>query len=895
MFQEYLKNGSPEILDASIEMGRMALKRTPDDHPDLNLPLNNLAVRLGAKYQLSGEMKDLVEAIEMARKSLAVTPADHPSLAGRTHNLGSMLELRRARSGAMQDLDEAIDLGREAARICTKDYPGRGMILNTLGVQLGSRYSRTGALADLNEAIQMAREAIDSVSKDDPDRVRWLSNLGCVLGFKYLRTNETPVLDEAIAKGREAIETAPKNYPFQADLMDNLASQLGHKYWHTEEVSDLFEAISASQRAVDLTAQNNPDYARLLNNLGGHLMAKYDLTSDVSDLDEGIRMLRKSVEATPKDHPDLAGRLHNLGSQLGSRHLLTETVEDRKEHIQCHIAALNHKDSPINDRISISRTLLRHAFLFDNRNEAYLFAKTTIELVPLLAPPSLESTDKQQLLSDLVGLASNAAAIALLADQSPTSAIELLETGRGVIASSLQDMRADLSALEEEYPELAGSFINLRDQLDAPTSQGTLLTADNTRVLPQPSTDTRHKASNQLQPLVEKIRRLPGFERFLLSASEAEIREAASFGPIVIINVSVYRCDALIVRESRIQQLPLPNLSQADISSRQKDVQSLETLAWLWDVVVGPILECLGFNESPSEKSPWPHVWWIPTGPLVRFPLHAAGRHLKRGSESALDRVISSYSSSIRTMIRSRQHGRQEQETKLSQNALLVAMHQTPQQQTLQHTNNEVQAVHDVLNSMQLQCLRPDASKQQVLSVLDTCKVFHFAGHGKTDKRDPLQSLLLLDDWEKDPLTVASLFKTNLSHLSPFLAYLSACGTGQVLDDKSIDESIHLTSAFQLAGFQHVIGTLWDVDDELCVRMARSTYEFLRDNGMRDQFVSEGLHRASRQLRDDWVRRELGDEVEHGTLGLRSTRDVEICEDEEPSRPLWVPYIHYGV
>ncbi|KAH6982579.1 hypothetical protein EDB80DRAFT_544943, partial [Ilyonectria destructans] len=84
-------------------------------------------------------------------------------------------------------------------------------------------------------------------------------------------------------------------------------------------------------------------------------------------------------------------------------------------------------------------------------------------------------------------------------------------------------------------------------------------------------------------------------------------------------------------------------------------------------------------------------------------------------------------------------------------------------------------------------------------------------------------------------------------------AYLSACGTGQILDEGSVDESIHLANACQLAGFRHVVGTLWSVDDRLCVDMARMTYEVLRDEGVRDDCVSRGLHRAMRTTRDQWV------------------------------------------
>ena len=67
---------------------------------------------------------------------------------------------------------------------------------------------------------------------------------------------------------------------------------------------------------------------------------------------------------------------------------------------------------------------------------------------------------------------------------------------------------------------------------------------------------------------------------------------------------------------------------------------------------------------------------------------------------------------------------------------------------------------------------------------------------------------LRLEDWKEDPLRVADLQTMNLRQHSPFLAYLSACGTGEMKENRLVDESIHLISAYQLAGFSHVIGTL---------------------------------------------------------------------------------------
>jgi len=99
-------------------------------------------------------------------------------------------------------------------------------------------------------------------------------------------------------------------------------------------------------------------------------------------------------------------------------------------------------------------------------------------------------------------------------------------------------------------------------------------------------------------------------------------------------------------------------------------------------------------------------------------------------------------------------------------------------------------------------------------------------------------------------LTVAHLRDQRLQENPPFLGYLSACLTGANEADTLIDEGIHLVSACQLAGFRHVVGTLWEVSDRHCVDVARVLYETIRDEGMTDVALYRGLHRAVRALRD---------------------------------------------
>jgi len=93
----------------------------------------------------------------------------------------------------------------------------------------------------------------------------------------------------------------------------------------------------------------------------------------------------------------------------------------------------------------------------------------------------------------------------------------------------------------------------------------------------------------------------------------------------------------------------------------------------------------------------------------------------------------------------------------------------------------------------------------------------------------------------------------NIREYSPVLAYLSLCGTGQIRDQKVLDDSIHLISAFQVAEFRHVIGTFVGGYDELCVNVARITYETMKKKGFTDDSVCGGLHLATREHRDRWL------------------------------------------
>ncbi|ETS81126.1 hypothetical protein PFICI_06128 [Pestalotiopsis fici W106-1] len=898
----FMGTGSASDLEEGINLARQAVhEATQLNYPRLITLLNSLSIRLQRRYTLTGNILDLDESITTARKAIEESSQKDPNHAAYLNTLGMILRSRYTRTGAREDLEESIILARQVIKETPRNNPDLPGWLNNLGVGLKYRYTLIGAIADLEEAIIAAREAVQATPRNHVDLGRHLNSLGVFLRDRYGVKRGMADLDEYIKVMQQAVEVTPQDHIDSSQWLNNLGLAFFDRYRTTEAIADLEQSITTASQAVEATPQDHPNFSRWLYNLGNRYGDRYARTGEISDLNDSITTIQQAANAIPQEHPYIADVLTGLGDRLRERYAKTEMMADLEASVQHFETALNNPTSLMVPRLRASHNLLSMSSVLQNKTHALRHARTAIYLLPQLAPRSLKSTDKHQALMQAAGLASNAAAIALHAGQPPSIAIEWLEIGRGVLAGSLQDMRSDISMLMQKHPALGTSFQRLRDFLDAPAQQSMSTSAspplERADFTVQSSTDERIQTQKQLEELVNEIRRQPGFDRFLLPPSETDILKVGADGPVVVINVSTHRCDALIIHEHQMNCLELPHVTEEEIIEQRRHVSksSLLMLEWLWDGIVSPVLESLGFTQTPSDGN-WPRIWWIPTGPLVGFPLHAAGYHLDKASRTALDRVISSYAISIKAIMHTRGQSRSRVECLSTQRLVLVAMQDTPglDQGWLQHAEEEVAGVRKIGSSMQLLISEPTKSKKEVLSAMEGCEIFHFAGHGDTNQSWPLQSHLLLDDWKQDPLTIESLLETNLQRRAPYLAYLSACGSGRVLNDASFDEGIHLISAFQLAGFRHVIGTLWNVDDRLCGDMARLVYEALKDGRLRDESPSRGLHFATKQLRDKWIK-DFRTAMRSSMQELATSRDVEAVDESEIEGLPWVPYVHYGV
>ncbi|PVH71735.1 TPR-like protein [Cadophora sp. DSE1049] len=819
--RRFERTGFIDDLNRAVEVADMAVKATPQDHPDRAIRLNNLGSWLGKRFERTGLIDDLNRAVEVADMAVKATPQDHPNRAIFLNSQGAWLGRRFDRTGLTDDLNRAVEVADIAVEVTPQDHPNRAAFLQNLGVWLGRRFQRTGSIDDISRAVEVADMAVKATPRDHPDRAAHLNNLGTWLSKRFERTGSIDDINRAVEVADIAVKATPQDYPDRAGRLNNLGNNLGLRFDRTGSIDDVNRAVEVADMAVEATPQNHPNRAAILNNLGHRLGRRFERTRSIDDLNRAVEVAEMAVEATLQDHPSGALHLSNLGDWLGTRFDQTKAIGDLERSISSFTKGWNCPSAPPSIRIRLARKVARYLASQSDWEGSSTLLEDAVKRLPT------------HMLADFAGLASMAAATALNAGKEAHHALKLLELGRGVIAGLLLEIRTDISDLERQHPELAEEFVSLRDELDSPAATTAPLTILENASSVESRGKRRREAEKRFPVVLAEIRSKRGFLNFLLPPTPDELETAADPGPIVVIN---------------------------------------QTLQWLWDVAASPILEELGFKEPPSKDN-WPHIWWILTGQLSQLPFHAAGRHFIGSIDTVLDRAMSSYSSSIKALIYGRRHRGANPIQQASENALLI----TVPESGLPFALDEVAMLEKLCPLLKLNPVKPVPQRDEVLAHLRACKIFHFASHGQSNPLEPSESCLVLSG-ENNSVTVADLRDCRLQENSPFLAYLSACSTKVNVAERLVDEEIHLVSACQLAGFRHVIGTLWKVSDQYCVNVARILYETIKDEGMTDHAVCRGLHRAIRALRDkDMVRqtREEGHTAGNVTVNKDETSGGE--------------------
>ncbi|KAI9567762.1 CHAT domain-containing protein [Boletus coccyginus] len=945
--------GQLSDLEDAISALRDAVKSTPHGHPHKPSLLHNLGNSIRARFERLGQLCDLEDAISRQRDAVELTLHAHPHKSSRLNNLGNSLLTRfehlgqlndledaiskqrdaspsslvSSASGRLRDLEDAILKQRDSVELTLHGHPDKPSRLNNLGSSFLTRFECLGQLSDLEDAISALRYAVELTPHGHPDKPSRLNNLGNSFRARFERLGQLDDLEDAISRQRDAVELTPHVHPNKPNRLNNLGNSFRARFERLGQLGDLEDAISKQSDAVELTPHGHPDKPSRLNNLGNSFRARFERLGQLIDLEDAISSQRDGVDLTPHDHPHRPLLLSSLGNSFRARFERLGEPSDVEQAIRLYSHAASAPIGPISVRfrasqewISCARNIHHHSLL-----GACFIA---ITLLPQLPWIGLSLAHRYSELTRGADVVREAAAAALDLGL-PETAVEWLEQGRSIVWGELFQLRSSYEELSSAHPEHARRLRELSAALEhASTAREQSLSA-----LEELSAASEHVSiprENSLSPLLEhtqssairslqveadihralaierdellhEIRRFPGFERFLFHKEFSRLRASAYSGPVVVLNATESRCDALVVLADvdRVIHVPLPNFTFKQSMFLQKMLEKLlghsrgihpderkakliasphdlhpwnpETpdgdsyeflLSNLWEGVVRPVLDALAFKvcdvmplefklncssvfeQTPGDPS---RIFWCPTGPFAFLPIHGAGfydtQHAQSG-HNVSDFVVSSYipTLSILTLL-------PNCSTPPSGDLRLLAVRQ-PSSDGLRHLSGvttELTHIREVIRdspSAHITLLESsDGTVEGVLSLMKEADWVHFACHGIQDDVD---SGLCLANQRR--LKLRDIIAVSRPHGG--LAFLSACQTAMG-DERLSDEAIHISAGMLFAGYGGVIGTMWSISDNLAPDLARDVYGQLFRTGIKPDYreAARALHEATGRLR----------------------------------------------
>ncbi|MFE7267203.1 CHAT domain-containing protein [Streptomyces sp. NPDC057592] len=868
--------GDVADVDRAVLHARAVVAASPDTDPANTQYRSNLGNALLTQFEVTRRPELLREAVASMTAAVKAAGPKHVNRPLALSGLSRVLHARYLLSDDVQDLDDAVASIENALRVERERGRPRPQSFNTHGTVLRTLADATGERIHLDAAVDAHREALRLTAPDHPQRAMYASNLGNVLlyrheggpdplpvsfGNAHLESGRRPRLPREIEKG-----------------LSSLVRESGD-----DDSADLAEAAEAHRLAVRATGQHQPQRAGYLNNWGNSAHARFRATQQRADGEQAVALFRQAREATPPYDP-----VHTLATLNLAATLLDLGDEHTAEALTLWQEVAGERSAPQSSRIESAASWGRVAAGHEQWRTALDGYAAAIELLPSLASPGVDREVREQRLARWSGLAAEAASCAIAAGDAER-ALELLEQGRGVLWSQLLDTRGDTDLLRTTAPDIADRLAEVEASLD--TSRGP-------QDVHEPEADSEARwwarAANQRlvwaaeqEDLLARARELPGLADFRRPATAARLRQAAADGPVVLVVVSRWRAAALVIDQAATTVVPLPDLDLVGTVERVvRYVMALErcgsgrrsatarvslnlmvtsTLDWLWGAVAEPVLTALGHTAPPAPGEAWPRLWWCPTGPLALLPLHAAARATpdvfgpkpQTAGDAVVDRVVSSYTPTLRALIESRAA---RSPADVPARLLAVGMPDTAGLEPLPQVDVELAALRGLFPAV-TELRGTAATRKAVREALRGHPWTHLSCHGGQNLARPSRGGIMLSD---GTLTIADLHADRFGQGE--FAFLSACRTA--MGGVTVpDEAITMASALQYAGWRHVIGTLWPVGADTAARLCTRLYGDLTDAGGFDpDSTAYALHDAVREMRA-----------------------------EDPQQPLrWAAFAHFG-
>ncbi|MEU5402846.1 CHAT domain-containing protein [Streptomyces sp. NPDC005963] len=852
----YQETSDPVLLDAAVLAAELTAS-VPPDHPSAAECHGRRACALAERHRLRPVVDgggDLAEAIREARIAVVVAPEPAQSLY--LHNLATLLALRLQTVQSKQDVRDLLALHEDvvaATPIDSRHLPGR------LHGQQAALRTAAKILNDpglLSEAVAIAARACELSDRDNPFRpmlrtghaLALCERAQAVLGMTTPPEGHPPtgtdtivddsrILRSTTADPPQVLKDAEPTARARADLAEaiRIASLVREDTPTGSPAEDwaltvLIRALVAQARAdkggsaLSAPEADAPEttLSRVVELIDQALTPSDDLTR--SPRRSELLLLRAqallmAAEQHPGGRPDATDQNRPSTSEPTST---TRALADLDE-----VAQADHARLP--DRLVAAERSARLVMDLGDAAGAHRRYRLALDLLRRWIAVGLSANDARTLLGDWRMLGADAAAAAM-ADGNPTSALAQLEDNRAILWRRVLELRTDLDRVHDLDPALAtrlrmSAAVLRTASLEAFPSTGPApeeQRGHRALRLPSPNTQRLHDAELAWSAAVDDARQLiPGF----LERPDPMALCAGLPGPVVVVNISRHRCDALLVDPRGVRTLPL-RLRLEDVqrhaaaylaAARTFEERASTSAAplgvgvtgpfnrvlgtvtgWLWEAVASPVLDALPLAGS-EEGELRPRLWWCPTGPLALLPLHAAGRHTAPG-ESVIERVVPSYTPTVAALAASAGAVVHPSQSRM----LAVLADRVDGTAELPGADTQNALITERFPDATV-LRRGRARSEQLLEQLATHTLLHVMCHGLHDPHRPERSGLLMEDGVV-PIAALAAERTDAAFAS-----LTACQTA-TLDPLTSDEVISVAGAMVFAGWRQTVATLWPVD-----------------------------------------------------------------------------------
>ncbi|RJQ92766.1 hypothetical protein D5S19_00170 [Amycolatopsis panacis] len=302
--KQWKRTQEPEYLDRMISVGQAAVDKSGPDDPELSRAFFLLAEGVREKYALSASKADeaLATAIESLRRITSATAEHHPDRAERWIQFGLVHVARREHDalGDISVLDDLVHAVEQVVDATPQDAVDRAGRLGWLGRALQDRYVAAGKRPDLEKCIAVVQEARASAASDTVDRIS-ADLLGTALSMRFELSGDEHDVDEAIALFSSLASPGQDNGTDRAAAAAMLGNAWRQKFVCSGELACLDQAVDLLLPALTFVhGDEMSEHEGCLINLTNALLARFEHTSKAADLTLALTAARRAVKLVPE-------------------------------------------------------------------------------------------------------------------------------------------------------------------------------------------------------------------------------------------------------------------------------------------------------------------------------------------------------------------------------------------------------------------------------------------------------------------------------------------------------------------------------------------------------------------------------------------------------------------